>query len=374
MSDIRKDPFEEYIRECEPSRRESAYYWQTAIGLQAVDGLEVSDYLKSIAKQNIEGRISSEEVAALLRSYYKDRPEAASDRTEEADEVSVRIRNILAEKAFTFSSTQYLSIHKRLFEGIYSHAGRIRDYNITKMEWVLDGDTVMYGGASELRETLEYDLSQEREFSYAGLLMSEVIRHLARFVSRLWQIHVFGEGNTRTTAVFFIKYLRTLGFDVTNDIFAKNAWYFRNSMVRANYTNLKKGVHETTEYLERFLRNLLMGENNPLHNRDMHISGLLQKQDIRAGKQDIEEEKQDIQPEERYIQLLKEAGSTKKTARHMLKMYACFGREKFFGRNDVVELLQLSPSPVSALLKKLLSADIIEAVSGMGKGKYRFKP
>ena len=168
-----------------------------------------------------------------------------------------------------------VSIHQRLFEGIYSHAGRIRDYNITKNEWVLDGDTVLYGGATELRATLEYDLSQEKEFNYAGLTMQEVIRHLARFISRLWQIHVFGEGNTRTTAVFFIKYLRSLGFDVTNDIFAKNAWYFRNAMVRANYTNLQKGVHETTEYLEVFLRNLLLGENTPLHNRDMHISGIL---------------------------------------------------------------------------------------------------
>lgn len=270
--DITRDPFEEYLREQEPTRRESVYYWQTAIGLQAVDGLETSDYLKETAKRSIEGNISLEKAQELIESYYKENPKSDGGGTEEADKVSARIAAILAEKAFTFSPTQYLSIHRRLFDGIYSHAGRIRDYNITKNEWVLDGDTVLYGGATELRATLEYDLSQEKDYNYAGLTMQEVIRHLARFISRLWQIHVFGEGNTRTTAVFFIKYLRSLGFDVTNDIFAKNAWYFRNAMVRANYTNLQKGVHETTEYLEIFLRNLLLGENNLLHNRDLHIS------------------------------------------------------------------------------------------------------
>ena len=272
--DMTKDPFEEYFKVSEPSKRESAYYWQTAIGLQAVDGLETSDYLKETAKSSIDGIISIEKAQELIENYYKENPQKTDERIEEADIVSARIAAILSEKAFTFSSAQYMSIHGRLFKDIYSHAGQFRDYNITKNEWVLYGDTVLYGGAAELYATLEYDLAQEREFSYAGLTMNEVIRHLAKFISRLWQIHVFGEGNTRTTAVFFIKYLRVLGFDVTNDIFAKNAWYFRNAMVRANYTNLQKGVHETTEYLEAFLRNLLLGEENPLHNRSMHISGM----------------------------------------------------------------------------------------------------
>ncbi|MFQ8655425.1 Fic family protein [Mediterraneibacter gnavus] len=144
-----------------------------------------------------------------------------------------------------------MSIHRKLFRGIYNHAGKIRDYNITKKEWVLDGATVMYGSASELRATLEYDFSQEKDFSYRGLSMDEIIHHLAVFISRLWQIHIFGEGNTRITAVFFIKYLRTLGFSATNDIFADHAWYFRNALVRANYTNLQKNIHETTVHIHR---------------------------------------------------------------------------------------------------------------------------
>jgi len=269
---MREDPFKEYLKESEPDKASKGYAWSTAIGLQAVDGLKPSKYLIDTAVQNIEGKITLKQAQELIDSYYEERPEhTGGERTEEADKVSARIADILSETAFTFSPNEYISIHRRLFQGIYKHAGKIRDYNITKKEWVLDGATVLYGSASELRDTLEYDLSQERNFRYKGLSMDETIHHLAVFVSRLWQIHIFGEGNTRTTAVFFIKYLRMLGFSVTNDIFAENAWYFRNALVRANYTNLQKGIYETTEYLEIFLRNLLLNEDNELHNRDLHI-------------------------------------------------------------------------------------------------------
>ena len=225
------------------------------------------------AIQNIEGKITIKEAQNLIDVYYSEKPSHTSDRrTEEADKVASRIAALLSESAFSFSPNEYIAIHRKLFQGIYKHAGKIRDYNITKKEWVLDGATVIYGSASELRETLAYDFLQEKIFSYKGLSMDEIIHHLAVFVSRLWQIHIFGEGNTRTTAVFFIKYLRTLGFSVTNDIFAENAWYFRNALVRANYTNLQKGVYETTEYLELFLKNLLLNEKNVLQNRNLHIN------------------------------------------------------------------------------------------------------
>lgn len=274
---MNNDIFEEYLKEKEPQKREKGYAWHTAIGLQAVDGLETSEYLISTAKKNIEGDITLDEANDLIQSYYKENSIRTNpNRTEEADKVSVRIAMLLYEKSFVFSPAQYISIHSRLFNGIYKHAGKIRDYNITKKEWVLDGDTVMYGGAFDLRATLEYDFSLERDFSYKGLSIEQTLKHLAVFISRLWQIHIFSEGNTRATAVFFIKYLRTLGFDVTNDIFAENAWYFRNALVRANYTNLSKGIHETTEFLELFLRNLLLGETNELKNRNLHISCTLE--------------------------------------------------------------------------------------------------
>lgn len=271
---MNKDPFREYIKEPEPGKRDKGYAWYTAIGLQAVDGLKTSEYLAHTAVRNIEGEISFEEANELLQTYYEENPiRDAGDRTEEADKVSVRIAQLLSERAFSFTPNEYLSIHRKLFTGIYPHAGHIRNYNITKKEWVLNGGTVIYGSATERRRTLDYDFAEEKKFSYKNLSMDEIIHHLAVFVSRLWQIHVFGEGNTRTTAVFFIKYLRTLGFDATNDIFAENAWYFRNSLVRANYNDLKNGVYETTEYLELFLRNLLLSENNTLYNRTLHISG-----------------------------------------------------------------------------------------------------
>lgn len=280
---MEKDPFKEYMKESEPDKAGKGYMWSTAIGLQAVDGLKPSKYLIDTAIQNIEGKITLKEAQELVDRYYEERPAQLEDdeRTEEADKVSSRIAEILSETAFSFSPNEYISIHRRLFRGIYKHAGKIRDYNITKKEWVLDGATVMYGTASELRATLEYDFAQERDFSYKGLSMDDIIHHLAVFVSGLWQIHIFGEGNTRATAVFFIKYLRMLGFSATNDIFAENAWYFRNALVRANYTNLQKDIHETTEYLELFLRNMLLNEKNELRNRNLHISGLSE-----TGKKD----------------------------------------------------------------------------------------
>ena len=391
---MEKDPFKEYLRESEPNKAHKGYAWSTAIGLQAVDGLKPSKYLIDTAIQNIEGKITMKEAQSLIDSYYEERPVHLSDdaRTEEADKVSSRIAEILSESAFSFSPNEYISIHRKLFQGIYNHAGKIRDYNITKKEWVLDGATVVYGSASELRATLEYDFSQEKDFSYKGLSMDEILHHLAVFISRLWQIHIFGEGNTRTTAVFFIKYLRTLGFVATNDIFAENAWYFRNALVRANYTNLQKGIHETTEYLEVFLRNLLLNEKNELQNRNLHISGLLnnEKVDIQDTKVDIEKEKVDIQDTKVDIEKEKvDIQDTKvdiesilsvkgrdfsvKTTVHIHRIFEKFGFDEVFGRSAVMQLLELKSSGASKLLSNLVQADLIEPVFGHGKGKYKFK-
>ncbi len=355
---MNNDPFKEYIRESEPDKRDKGYAWHTAIGLQAVDGLKTSEYLVHTAVRNIEGEISFEEANTLLQTYYEKNPRAAEDRTEEADKVSARIAALLSERAFSFTPNEYLSIHRKLFTGIYSHAGCIRDYNITKKEWVLNGATVLYGSATELRATLDYDFSEEKKFSYRNLSMDEIIHHLAVFISRLWQIHVFGEGNTRTTAVFFIKYLRTLGFDVTNDIFAENAWYFRNSLVRANYNDLKNGIYETTEFLELFLKNLLLNENHQLHNRTLHISGTFKE----VEKPDIEELKLDIE------QLFQ-----RKTTSHILKLREAFPDQRIFGRSDVMKLIDIKPSRASELLKEMSERGVIEPVCGHGKGKYRFR-
>ena len=372
-----KDPFKEYIRQSEPSKRDKGYAWHTAIGLQAVDGLKPSKYLIDTAIKNIEGDISIDEAQELLNTYYEENPKAdTDDRTEEADKVAVRIAKILSEKAFSFTPNEYISIHKKLFAGIYGYAGKLRDYNITKKEWVLNGATVLYGSASELRATLDYDFAEEKKFSYKNLSMEEIIHHLAIFISRLWQIHVFGEGNTRTTAVFFIKYLRTLGFDVTNDIFAENAWYFRNALVRANYNDLKNGVHETTEYLELFLRNLLLDEKNELHNRSMHISGRFKETDFESAKADIGNTEADTESQKADIRNKLLAFSdmiSEKTINHTFELFSKCGKEEYFGRTIVEDITGLKSTRASELIKLLVDSKVIVSVTGHGKGKYRFQ-
>jgi len=268
------EEFDEYIKATEPGLKERAENWRTAIGLQAVDQLHTSDYLRKTAQRNIEGEISIDEAQKLVRTYYQSKTERTpeDDETEEADLVSVNISRILGEPSFAFSLVGLTSIHRRIFEGVFKFAGKIRDYDITKKEWVLRGDTVLYVGAEDLRRAIEYDLQQEKEFSYKNLSLDDTVEHLAKFISGLWQIHPFGEGNTRTTAVFTIKYLRSMGFGVNNDLFAQHSWYFRNALVRANYRNRLKNIEPEPLFLVRFFQNLLLGENNELRNRYMIIN------------------------------------------------------------------------------------------------------
>ncbi len=370
---MEKDPFDEYIKNKEPNKYYKSYAWSTAIGLQAVDGLKPSKYLIDNALLNIEGKLSLTDVQKLIKNYYDEKPSHQSNsNTEEADKVSARITEVLSENAFSFTPYEYIRIHRILFGHVYKHAGTIRDYNITKKEWVLDGDTVIYGSADFLKETLEYDFKEEKNFNYAGLSMHEIISHLAKFVSRLWQIHTFCEGNTRTTAVFFIKYLRTLGFSLTNDVFAKNACYFRNALVRANYNNFEKGIHETCEYLEKFLENLLLGRQHVLNIRALHINA---KPDIQNSKPDIQNSKPDIQEDyTKFEELLnKEKPFSVKTKVHTQRLFTKFGFSKIFSRKDVMELLSIKTSAASELLSNLNKAQIIEPVAGLGKGKYKFK-
>ena len=266
--------FDEYIRQGEPDQQEKASIWQTAIGLQAVDGLKTSEYLRATARKHIEGDIDIDQARELIKSYYQSKTvrEPDDDEKQEADKVSANITKILSSKTFDFSSNGMISLHRRIFEGVFKHAGKLRDYDITKKEWVLEGDTVNYLNWEDLRRALDFDIEQERKFSYKAISKDDMIVHITNFVSGLWQIHAFGEGNTRTTAVFTILYLRHIGFKVTNDMFAQHSWYFRNALVRANYKNAVRGIDYTPVYLERFFRNLLLGEQWDLRNRYLHIN------------------------------------------------------------------------------------------------------
>ena len=265
--------FEEYIIQGEPDKKEKSIIWQTAIGLQQVDGLKPSAYLIETAKQNIEGDITIDEVQYRIGSYYKTKTVRTDDdnRTEEADLVSARIVKILSNETFSFSPLEYIAIHRQLFTGIYKFAGKIRDYNISKTEWVLNGKSVLYANAPQIRATLEYDFNQEKHYDYKNTDFPQSIQHLVKFISGVWQIHAFGEGNTRTTAVFAIKYLRSFGFKIDNTPFAQHSWYFRNALVRANYNDWTNNIHATDEYLMMFFGNLLLGEKNELKNRYLRV-------------------------------------------------------------------------------------------------------
>ena len=265
--------FDEYLLQGEPSQKERAENWKTAIGLQAVDGLQPSAYLIDVAKRNIEGEITLDETRKLIDSYYQSKTVRTpkDEDEEEADKVSANIAKILASKTFAFNTNGYVSLHRRIFEGVFKHAGEIRQYDISKKEWVLEGDSVNYLNWEDLRRALDWDIEQEKNFSYKGLTDDEKIEHIAKFISGIWQIHAFREGNTRTTAIFTIQYLRSLGYEVNNEMFAKHSWYFRNALVRANYRNIQKGIDYSPIYLVRFFRNLLLKDGWVLKNRYLHI-------------------------------------------------------------------------------------------------------
>lgn len=263
-----------YIRLGEPKKEEKTIAWQTAIGLQAVDGLNTSEYLLKTAKDNIEGKITISEANNRIMSYYAERKDrkAIENGTREADIVSGRIAELLGERAFKFSPATWIAIHRYLFADVFHHAGQLRDYNISKNEWVLNGKSVFYASYDSIQMTLDYDFKNEKEFSYKGLSKQELLKHIAKFTSDIWQIHPFFEGNTRSTAVFIIKYLNAKGFKLGNEYFANNSWYFRNALVRANYEDYQSDVYPTTVYLENFFDNLLFKSKHELKNRFLHVN------------------------------------------------------------------------------------------------------
>lgn len=346
--------FDEYLRQSEPEKREKGYAWQTAIGLQAVDGLTPSEYLIETARQHIEGDITIDEVQERIKSYYQSKKirTAEDNEREEADRASANITKLLGERSFAFTVAGFTAVHRRIFDGVFKFAGKIRDYNITKKEWVLDGDTVLYVSAPDLRKAIEYDIEQEKAFDYTGLSLEQIVKHITKFVSGLWQIHPFGEGNTRAVAVFTIQYLRSIGFNVENDLFAEHSWYFRNALVRANYQNVQKGVKRNPEYLERFFRNLLMGEKNELRNRSMHIGN----------------EVQSITPEISKSQI-----DTLNCALEEKALLDCIHRNPQIKQQEIAKQIGKSIATVKRLTISLVSKGIIERKNGKRNGFWEIK-
>lgn len=366
--------FDEYLRQGEPSRKESAENWKTAIGLQAVDGLQPSAYLIDVAKRNIEGEISLDETRKLIDSYYQSKTVRTpkDEDEEEADKVSANIAKILASKTFAFNTNGYVSLHRRIFEGVFKHAGEIRQYDISKKEWVLEGDSVNYLNWEDLRRALDWDIEQEKNFSYKGLTDDEKIEHIAKFISGIWQIHAFREGNTRTTAIFTIQYLRSLGYEVNNEMFAKHSWYFRNALVRANYRNINKDIEYSPIYLVRFFRNLLLGESWVLKNRYLHIDPTDEwKVQPRLATPQVPHtphQKVDRKGGQKTEKVGRKGGQ--KTKESILSLIAS---DPFVTTNEMSKRLKINRSAISKHIKKLKEDHIIERIGPDKGGKWLIK-
>ena len=366
--------FDEYLRQGEPSQKESAENWKTAIGLQAVDGLQPSAYLIDVAKRNIEGEISLDETRKLIDSYYQSKTVRTpkDEDEEEADKVSANIAKILASKTFAFNTNGYVSLHRRIFEGVFKHAGEIRQYDISKKEWVLEGDSVNYLNWEDLRRALDWDIEQEKNFQYKGLSDDEKIEHIVKFISGIWQIHAFREGNTRTTAIFTIQYLRSLGYEVNNEMFAKHSWYFRNALVRANYRNIQKGIDYAPIYLVRFFRNLLLGESWVLKNRYLHINPTDEwKVQPRLATPQVPHtphQKVDRKGGQKTEKVGRKGGQ--KTKDSILSLIAS---DPFVTTNEMSKRLEINRSAISKHIKKLKEDHIIERIGPDKGGKWIIK-
>lgn len=250
--------------------------WDAAIGLQEVDSLKPSKYLKKLSEENVNGEKTIYEVEHELKEYYieKEKINDINHNELECDLVSTRIVQLLEDEKFELSVDFLRYIHGYLFKDIYDFAGQFRKIDFSKHELILNNDSALYGDCKTLKESLEYDISLERVKNYKEMNIVEVINNITDFSSRIWQTHPFREGNTRITAIFIIKYLISLGYQVDNTLFKDKSVYFRNALVRSNYFNNEKNVKEDNSYLIKFYENLLLGKNNNLQSKDLIVKEL----------------------------------------------------------------------------------------------------
>lgn len=266
----------EYTEETKPEGYVKQLEWDMAIGLQEVDNLKPSKYLEKLLEENVSGNLTIKQVEEELREYYieKDKKQELNHNELECDFVSTRIVELLQIDNFELSVDYLKYIHKYLFQDVYEFAGEFRNIDFSKHEKILNNDSVAYGDCKTLKESLEYDISLEKEKNYKDLSVVEVINNITKFSSSIWQVHPFREGNTRTTALFIEKYLISLGYEVDNTLFKDKSVYFRNALVRSNYFNNYLNIKEDNNYLVKFYENLLLGKNNNLHSQDLIIKEL----------------------------------------------------------------------------------------------------
>ncbi len=266
----------EYTEETKPEGYVKQLQWDMAIGLQEVDNLKPSKYLEKLLEENVSGNLTIKQVEEELREYYieKDKKQELNHNELECDFVSTRIVELLQIDNFELSVDYLKYIHKYLFQDVYEFAGEFRNIDFSKHEKILNNDSVAYGDCKTLKESLEYDISLEKEKNYKDMSVVEVINNITKLSSSIWQVHPFREGNTRTTALFIEKYLISLGYNVDNTLFKDKSIYFRNALVRSNYFNNYLNIKEDSRYLVKFYENLLLGKNNNLHSQDLIVKEL----------------------------------------------------------------------------------------------------
>lgn len=266
----------DYIEEETPKNYEKQLQWDMAIGLQEVDNLKPSKYLKQLLQENVMGVKTIYEVEHELKQYYveKDKTNQTIQDEFECDLVATRIVQLLEEDNFELSVNYIKYIHEYLFQDVYEFAGEFRKVDFSKQEKILNNDSVAYGDYKSLEQSLDYDISLEKDKNYAEMNVVALINNITNFSSNIWQIHPFREGNTRTTALFIEKYLISLGYDVDNTMFKEKSVYYRNALVRSNYYNNYLNIKQDNSFLIKFYENLLLGKNNNLNSKDLIVEEL----------------------------------------------------------------------------------------------------
>ena len=270
----------DYIETETPNNYVKQQEWDMAIGLQEVDNLKPSKYLEKLLQENVTGEKTIYEVEKELKEYYveKEKNNEVNHNELECDLVSTRIVELLQENNFELSIDYLKYVHKYLFQDIYEFAGEFRKVDFSKHERILNNDSVAYGDHKLLEQSLDYDITLEKNKNYNEMNIVDVINNITDFSSSIWQIHPFREGNTRTTAIFIEKYLVSLGYNVDNTLFKDKSVYFRNALVRSNYFNNYLNIKEDNSFLIKFYENLLLGKNNNLHSRDLIVEKLFNKE------------------------------------------------------------------------------------------------
>ena len=270
----------DYIETETPNNYVKQQEWDMAIGLQEVDNLKPSKYLEKLLQENVTGEKTIYEVEKELKEYYveKEKNNEVNHNELECDLVSTRIVELLQENNFELSIDYLKYVHKYLFQDVYEFAGEFRKVDFSKHERILNNDSVAYGDHKLLEQSLDYDITLEKNKNYNEMNIVDVINNITDFSSRIWQIHPFREGNTRTTAIFIEKYIVSLGYNVDNTLFKDKSVYFRNALVRSNYFNNYLNIKEDNSFLIKFYENLLLGKNNNLHSRDLIVEKLFNKE------------------------------------------------------------------------------------------------